>query len=112
MRLLSRTLTVVCVLSAAGFAAEVSPALGAFPGENGRIAFDSTRDGGDADIWTMNPDGSNPVNLTPGSAADDSGASWSADGRQIVFVSNRETPKNPAPPENPTPPTFPGPGPD
>ena len=37
----------------------------AFLGFNGRIAFDSERDGGDFDVWTLNPDGSDPVNLTP-----------------------------------------------
>ena len=53
----SHALSVVCILVAGGFAAVVSPALGAFPGQNGRIAFDSDRDGGDIDIWTMNPMG-------------------------------------------------------
>ena len=93
-------LTVVCV---AALATGVSPALGAFPGENGKIVFDSDRDGGDSDVWTMSPDGSNPVNLTANSAADDWRASWRADGRKIVFMSDRETPSNP------TPPGFPGP---
>ena len=39
-----------------------SPA--AFPGKNGKIAFDSDR-GGDRDIFTMNPNGSAQTNLTP-----------------------------------------------
>jgi TolB protein len=84
-------------------ATAASPALGAFPGKNGKIAFVSDRDGGDDDIWTMNPDGSDPVNLTPGAAGSDGAPNWSADGRKIVFASNRETP------DNPTPPGFPGP---
>ena len=65
---LARILAVICV---GGLAAGASPALGAFPGENGKIAFASDRDGGDFDVWTMNPDGSNLVNLTAGSDADD-----------------------------------------
>ena len=47
MSWLSRTLTVVCVLSAGGLATGVSPTLGAFPGENGKILFDSNRTGGE-----------------------------------------------------------------
>jgi Tol biopolymer transport system component len=53
---------------------------------NGRIAFDSFRNGPDVDIWTMNPDGSDPLNLTAGSAAEDFAASWSPDGKRLVFL--------------------------
>ena len=49
----------------------VTPALAAFPGENGKILFDSDPDGGDIDVWTMSPNGSNPVNLTADSPASD-----------------------------------------
>jgi Tol biopolymer transport system component len=96
-----RPLAVICV---AGLAAGVSPALGAFPGGNGKIVFHSDRGlGEDLDIWTMNPDGSNRVNLTGGSPADDAFPNWSADGRKILFMSARETPGNPAPPGAPEP---------
>jgi Tol biopolymer transport system component len=71
------------------------PALGAFPGENGKIAFDSDRRGGDTDIWTMDPDGEKLVNLTAKSKADDSAPNWRADGRRIAFMSNRVTATNP-----------------
>jgi uncharacterized repeat protein (TIGR01451 family) len=50
-----------------------------FPGSNGKIAF--VRGG---DIWTMNPDGSNQVNVTNDAATQDN-PSWSADGNLIVF---------------------------
>jgi Tol biopolymer transport system component len=90
-----RTLAVICV---GGIAVGVSPALGAFPGENGKIAFDSDRDGGDTDIWTMSPTGSNLVNLTADFEASDQLANWRADGRKIVFMSDRETPSNPTVP--------------
>ena len=89
----------VCGILAAG----ASPALGAFPGENGRLAFVREPAGGDADIWSMNPSGSRQVNLTPDSAARDGEPNWSADGRKIVFASDRATA------DNPTPPGFPGP---
>ena len=59
----------VTALAATG----VTPALAAFPGENGKILFDSEPDGGDIDVWTMSPNGSNLVNLTANSAASDSG---------------------------------------
>jgi Tol biopolymer transport system component len=88
-----RTLAVICV---GGLAAGVSPAVAAFPGGNGRIAFDSDRDaGGDIDIWTMRPNGSDPINLTADSAAFDGIESWRADGRKIAFQSNRVTATNP-----------------
>jgi Tol biopolymer transport system component len=95
-----RVLTVLCV---GVFATGVSPALGAFPGQNGKLVFDSERDGGDTDVWTMRPDGSNRVNLTASSTASDQRPSWRADGEKIVFMSDRETPSNP------TPAGFPGP---
>jgi TolB protein len=85
-------LTFVCV---GALAPGVSPALGAFPGQNERIVFESDRDGGDFHLWTINRDGSQPVNLTAGSEANDELPNWRADGRKIVFQSDRETPFNP-----------------
>ena len=95
---LSRIVRLLAVICIGGLAAGVSPALGAFPGANGKIAFDSDRHGGDTDIWTMNPSGSNLDNLTPNADGEDAQANWRADGRKIVFVSNRETPSNPTVP--------------
>ena len=54
----------------------------------GKVAFASNRDG-NWDIWTMNPDGSDPVNLTK-DAAHDLHPAWSPTGEQILFVSFRE----------------------
>jgi Tol biopolymer transport system component len=87
----------------------------AFPGANGRIAFDRVTgaetqqvvtkrnaargwraraagprgaDAGFSDqIWTMNPDGSAGLNVS-GSARPDSEAAWSADGTQLAFVAD------------------------
>lgn len=53
-----------------------------------KIVFPSNRNG-NWDIWTMNPDGSDPVNLTQDAAADFSPV-WSPTGEQILFVSNRK----------------------
>ena len=83
----------VTALAATG----VAPAVAAFPGQNGKILFDSERDGGDIDVWTMSPNGSSQVNLTANSAASDLHASWRPDGRKIVFMSDRRTPRNPVP---------------
>ena len=99
MSTIARMLRVSAVVCVGGLAAGVSPALAAFPGDNGKIAFNSDRGlGDDLDIWTMNPDGSNRVNLTAGSRGEDASPVWSADGQKILFISNRETPGNPTPP--------------
>jgi Tol biopolymer transport system component len=84
----------LAVVFVVGLAA-AGPALGAFPGENGKIAFDSDRHGGDGDIWTMDPDGRHLVNLTAKSKANDIAPNWRADGRRIAFQSNRVTATNP-----------------
>ena len=47
------------------------------------------------DIWTMDPDGGNLVNLTAKSKADDLAPNWRADGRRIAFMSFRVTATNP-----------------
>ena len=74
-----------------------APALAAFPGDNGRILFDSPGKGGDADIFTVAPGGGKATNLTAASDGQDSLASWSPNGRRILFMSDRETPDNPDP---------------
>ena len=52
-----------------------------------KILFTSARDG-NRDVYIMNPDGSEQVNLTQ-HPADDQGAIWSPTGEQILFASNR-----------------------
>lgn len=56
-----------------------APAQAAFPGSNGKIAFER----GDH-LYTMRPDGSDVTQLTRGSSIDQQPA-WSPDGRQILF---------------------------
>jgi Tol biopolymer transport system component len=80
----------LAVLTVAALLALPATALTAFPGDNGRIAFDSFRDGPDVDIWTINPDGSEPLNFTADSALDDFAAEWSPDGERIVFLRNAD----------------------
>jgi TolB protein len=58
------------------------------PGDNGRIAFSSDRDG-DFEIYSMNPDGSGVVQLT-NDPSNDFNASWSPDGTKIAFASDRD----------------------
>jgi Tol biopolymer transport system component len=66
----------------------IQPAAAAYPGANGKIAFESDRSGNN-DIWVMNADGTNPVQLTTDPAGDHTPA-WSPDGTKIAFVSDRD----------------------
>ena len=56
----------------------------AFPGLNGKIAWERAKADG-SEIWIANGDGSNPTNLTPDFAPSASSPSFSADGRRLVF---------------------------
>lgn len=64
------------------------PAEAAFPGVNGKIVFESYRDG-DAEIHTMDADGSNQTRLTSNTTFDGGGA-WSPDGSEIAFTALRD----------------------
>jgi dipeptidyl aminopeptidase/acylaminoacyl peptidase len=64
------------------------PARAAFPGQNGKIAFVSNRDG-NREIYTMNPDGSGQTNITNNGSFDESPA-FSPDGTKIAFTSDRD----------------------
>jgi len=60
----------------------------AYPGANGRIAFESVG-GGDVEIFAMDPDGSGVLQLTFNEAFDGE-ANYSADGTRIAFSSDRD----------------------
>ena len=64
------------------------PAQAAFPGQNGKIAFVSDRDGVD-EVYSMNPDGTGQTRLTTNKAFDDF-AAFSPDGKKIAFNSYRD----------------------
>ena len=67
-----------------------APAGAAYPGDYGRIAFESDRGlGGDMDIWTVNPDGSGLMQITA-NFAEDVDPAWSANGSKLAFASNRD----------------------
>ena len=73
-----RSLLIVC-LAALGLA-------GAGWGQaDGKIAFTSWREGA-GDVWIMNADGSDPVNLTQGRHAHCVRLAWSPDGTKIAYL--------------------------
>ena len=81
-----RTLAVTVAIGSL-IAAVAGGAQASFPGANGKIAFQTNRDG-NAEIYTMNADGTSRVNLTR-NPAEDVEPRWSSNGTHIAFASNR-----------------------
>jgi dipeptidyl aminopeptidase/acylaminoacyl peptidase len=61
----------------------LKPSQAPFPVQNGKIAFQSFRDG-NSEIYTMNADGSNQTNISNNSVHDED-PDWSPDGTKIIF---------------------------
>ncbi len=76
----------VRLLSLLVFIANVCPVLASAPA-TAKIAFTSARDG-NREIYLMNPDGTQQVNLTQ-HPADDLYPAWSPTGEQLLFTSDR-----------------------
>ncbi|MEA2022750.1 MAG: Ig-like domain-containing protein [Actinomycetota bacterium] len=57
--------------------------------DGSKIAFWSQRGGGH-NVWLMDADGSNPVNLTAAPLSDNYEPSWSPDGSKIAFMTGRD----------------------
>src|SRR5512132_1650272 len=78
----------VVVIALAVLAAGSGPARATFPETaNGALGFVSERDG-NAEIYTMEPDGTGQVRLT-NNASNESEPAWSASGRRIAYASTR-----------------------
>jgi Tol biopolymer transport system component len=77
----------VALLAVAATLLPAAPTHASFPGQNGKIAFASNRDG-NWEIYSMNPDGSDQTNLTNNPATDWE-PTWSRDDTKIAFVSSR-----------------------
>ena len=75
-----RTLLIACL-------ATLGLAVAGWGQADGKIAFISDREG-HGDVWIMNADGSDPVNLTQG--RDCASPAWSPDGTQIAYIAGSE----------------------
>lgn len=76
----------LCMLVGTPRAAEA-----AFPGDNGRIFFETARDDGRTNIYSINPNGTGAKSLPPSSAAiADTNPSVSPDGTKVAFEHDRD----------------------
>ncbi len=82
---MTRRALTTCLLALAAAAIAPGAAVAAYPGLNGKIVFQSDR-AGQPDIWIVNGDGTNPVNLTAATNGSAQLPSFSADGKRIVFA--------------------------
>jgi Tol biopolymer transport system component len=84
----SRSIRALSVAAAAAMSFALLPgpaAHAAFPGANGRIAFESGRTD-ELDIYSAKPDGSDLRRLTGGGTAVDQHPRWSPDGSRILWT--------------------------
>ncbi|MEX2458296.1 MAG: hypothetical protein WD770_04865, partial [Actinomycetota bacterium] len=83
-----RTLRIVSIAAVASLVAVVSqpiPALGAYPGRNGKIAFVSMRDGVEQ-VYVMKATGAEQTNLTNDTTIRDILPVWSPDGANLLVT--------------------------
>jgi Tol biopolymer transport system component len=69
----------------ASFALAPHPAHAAFPGANGKIAFESYRNSNN-DIYTIQPDGTGLTSLTASPSFGEIRPSWAPDGGRVAFI--------------------------
>jgi Tol biopolymer transport system component len=60
-----------------------------FSADGTKVAVTSS-EGGDSDIFVMNADGTDPINVTAASADDEYSPDFSPDGTRLAFISNRD----------------------
>jgi Tol biopolymer transport system component len=98
--LLKITLVVAAVLATflVALVATTKPVEAAFPGKNGKIAFNRWEAYGcedgicefDVEIYTINPDGSGLTDISDNPASSDREPTWSPDGTRIAFQRQSE----------------------
>jgi hypothetical protein len=66
----------------------VAPAHAAFPGANGKIAFDEF--GGSGCIYSINPDGTGRTPATPCGVPAERFPQWAPDGRKLAYYANAD----------------------
>ena len=83
-----KDLFVLCVLSVVMFCISVCPVPAKAP-DMPKIIFGTYREEGNRELYLMNPNGSEPINIT-NHRADDISGTWSPTGEQILFASDRD----------------------
>jgi len=84
-RFAARQLLGVAVVAALAGAVLAVPVQAAFPGANGKLAFCATVDGAHG-LYTLDPDGTGPTQLTNTTGDCQSGPVWSASGKQLAVI--------------------------